>query len=112
MFTIVKTYDKDETNNRCNGIWLFDGEATLLQSSGTTYPSPCECLYIPFYLCIAIADAVTFNDRNVSNPYEMIGYIEIEYCYNNDIILSDGFESVRIMKHDIMDFSKQLWDLI
>lgn len=98
MFTIVKTYDKDETNNKCNGIWLFDGT--------------CECLYIPFYLCIAIADAVTFNDRNVSNPYEMIGYIEIEYCYNNDIILSDGFESVRIMKHDIMDFSKQLWDLI
>ena len=68
-------------------------------------------IYIPFSLCIVIADAITFSDRDVVGCTEYAGYIEI--YYDHDCIqLSDGTEVVVIKKEDIKDLKNQLWDLI
>ena len=69
-------------------------------------------LYIPFSLCIVIADAITFSDVDITGAYEMAGYIEIFYDYDGSIQLSDGSEVIVIMKNEVIEFSKQLWDLV
>ena len=85
--------------NMCDGVWVMDGYS---ESS----------LYIPFSLCIVIADAITFSDPDVIGCCEMAGYIEIYYDYDESVQLSDGREVVTIMKDEIVDFSKALWDLV
>jgi len=93
MITIKPTYE----NNSINGAWLINDKATI---------------YVPFSLCIVIADCITFYDNDIIGSQAWAGYIEIYFDYDGSILLSDGDETVIIMKNEIKDVSKQLWDMI
>jgi len=97
MFKIKKANITDDPGN--DGIWVLD----LATESA---------LYIPFSLCIVIADALQFSDPDVLGSCEMAGYIEIYYDYDDSIQLSDGSEVVVIEKEWVSEFVKQLWDLV
>lgn len=92
MLTTIKTF-KD---NICTGIWIENND---------------HLIYIPFGLALALADSLTFDDKD-SNPYDMIGYIEIFYEYSGDILLNDGSESVRIEKCEVKKFINELWSMV
>jgi len=97
MVRIRKANITDDPGN--DGIWIIDDSTE-------------NALYIPLSLCIVIADAITFSDYDIVGTHELAGYIEIFYDYNGDIHLFDGTECVIINKEDVVEFSKQLWDLI
>lgn len=94
---IKETYNKDN-KSVIDGIYIMGDHGSAI--------------YIPFGICLAIADAIMTGDNDSLGTVEYVGFIEIYYDTNKDILLSDGDEVVRIKKSEVQEFSNKLWSLI